>query len=112
MKREPRKCNPDSQEGNGGTRREFTRAELQASLALIAFVLGTIAWWQTATTNDVLLATDPIKANGKTRSLIVKWGRLHLVRTALGALGVQSFLTQCGHKRACSVLTADGSWGH
>jgi hypothetical protein len=37
-------------------------------------------------------ATDPIKADGKTRALIVKWGRLHLVRTALGALGTIALL--------------------
>ena len=43
-------------------------------------------------TNDALLATDPIKADGKTRVLIVKWGRLHLVRTALGALGTIALL--------------------
>ena len=43
-------------------------------------------------TNDALLATDPIKADGKTRALIVKWGRLHLVRTALGALGTIALL--------------------
>src|ERR1700756_671417 len=73
-------------------------AAMQASLALLAFLVGMIAWWQTGKTafligalsmlapwpwtllvikptNDALLATDPIKADGKTRALIVKWGR-------------------------------------
>jgi hypothetical protein len=90
-------------------------AAMQASLALLAFLVGMIAWWQTGKTafligalsmlapwpwtllvikptNDALLATDPIKADGKTRALIVKWGRRHLVRTALGALGTTAFL--------------------
>jgi hypothetical protein len=90
-------------------------AAMQARLALLAFLLGMIAWWQTGKTaffigalfmlapwpwillvirptNDALLATDPIKADGKTRALIVKWGRLHLVRTALGALGTIALL--------------------
>jgi uncharacterized membrane protein len=85
-------------------------AAMQARLALLAFLLGMIAWWQTGKTaffigalfmlapwpwtllvirptNDALLATDPIKADG-----IVKWGRLHLVRTALGALGTIALL--------------------
>jgi uncharacterized membrane protein len=90
-------------------------AAMQASLALLAFLLGMIAWWQMGKTafligalfmlapwpwtllvikptNDALLATDPVKADGKTRALIVKWGRLHLVRTVLGALATMAFL--------------------
>ena len=88
---------------------------MQASLALIGFVLGAIAWWQTGKfaflagalmilanwlwtlfaimpTNKALMATDPAKAGPKTRALIVKWNSLHAVRTALGALAVISFL--------------------
>jgi hypothetical protein len=90
-------------------------AAMQASLALLAFLLGMIAWWQTGKaafligalfmlapwpwtllvikpTNDALLATESNAAGPQTRALIVKWGKLHLVRTALGALGVLSFL--------------------
>jgi hypothetical protein len=88
---------------------------MQASLALIGFVLGAIAWWQTGRpaflagavlilanwpwtllaimpTNKALMATDLARAGPKTRALIVKWGGLHAVRTALGALAVVCFL--------------------
>jgi hypothetical protein len=88
---------------------------MQASLAMLAFFLGAIAWWQTGIlafllgallilapwpwtllvikpVNDTLMATDPAKAGPETRSLLHKWNRLHAVRTALGALAVISFL--------------------
>jgi hypothetical protein len=88
---------------------------MQASLAVIGFILGALAWWQTGLiafliggllmlanwpwtllvikpVNDTLMATDPAKAGPKTRALIVKWNGLHVVRTALGALAVISFL--------------------
>jgi hypothetical protein len=92
-------------------------AAMQASLALVGCLLGSIAWWQTSQagfligaiamiapwpwtliaikpTNDVLLATEPEKAGPLTRALVVKWGALHAVRTALGALATSRF---CGH---------------
>jgi anthrone oxygenase-like protein len=88
---------------------------MQASLAMAGFVLGAIAWWQTGKpafligallmlapwpwtlfvimpTNKVLMATNPAKAGAETRDLIVKWDRLHLVRTALGALATLAFV--------------------
>jgi hypothetical protein len=43
-------------------------------------------------TNDALLATGPEKAGPTTRALVVKWGALHAVRTALGALATVAFL--------------------
>jgi hypothetical protein len=90
-------------------------AAMQAPLALVGFALGLIAWWQTShpgflagaiamiapwpwtlvgikPTNDALLATDPDKAGPQSRALIVKWGALHSVRTALGALATLGFL--------------------
>ena len=90
-------------------------AAMQAPLALVGFVLGLIAWWQTShpgflagavamiapwpwtlvgikPTNDALLATDPDKAGPQSRALIVKWGALHSVRTALGVLATLGFL--------------------
>jgi hypothetical protein len=93
-------------------------AMMQASIALIGCVLGLIAWWQTShtgflvgaiamvapwpwtllaikPTNDALLATDPDQASPQTRALIVKWGALHGVRTALGALATIAFLWAC-----------------
>jgi hypothetical protein len=88
---------------------------MQASLAVLAFFLGAIAWWNTGLlaflvgalfilapwpwtllvimpTNKVLMATDLAKAGPETRALIVKWNRLHAVRTLLGAAAVVSFL--------------------
>jgi hypothetical protein len=90
-------------------------AIMQASLAMAGFILGALAWWQAGKpafiigaflmlapwpwtllaimpTNKLLLATNPAKADAETRALIVKWDRLHLVRTALGALGTIAFL--------------------
>src|SRR5882757_2928406 len=93
-------------------------AAMQAPLALLGFVLGVIAWWQTSQsgfligavamiapwpwtllgikpTNDALLATEPDRAGPQTRALIVKWGALHGVRTTLGALATVAFLWAC-----------------
>ena len=93
-------------------------AAMQASLALVGCLLGLIAWWQTSQpgfligaiamvapwpwtllgikpTNDALLATEPEKAGPPTRALVVKWGALHAVRTALGALATVAFLWAC-----------------
>ena len=90
-------------------------AAMQAPLALVGFLLAVIAWWQTSgagfliggvaivaawpwtligikPTNDALLATEPDQAGPKVRALVVKWGALHGVRTALGALATVSFL--------------------
>ena len=81
---------------------------MQASLAVIGFVLGVLSWWITGNamwlvgalvlvanwpytllvimpTNHVLNAIAPQDAGPKSRALIQKWGKLHAVRTALGA---------------------------
>jgi Domain of unknown function (DUF1772) len=91
---------------------------MQAPLALVGSVLGLIAWWQAShpgfligaiamiapwpwtifaikPTNDVLLATELDQAGVQSRALIVKWGGLHAVRTALGALASLAFLWAC-----------------
>src|SRR6202035_5294083 len=83
-------------------------AAMQAPLALVGFLLGWIAWWHTShpgflmgaiamilpwpwtlvgikATNDALLLTVPDRAGPQTRALVVRWGALHGVRTALGA---------------------------
>jgi hypothetical protein len=88
---------------------------MQAALAVIGFILGAVAWWQSGAvafligallilanwpwtllaimpTNKVLMATDPAAAGAETRALIVKWNRLHTVRTVLGGLAVLTFL--------------------
>jgi Anthrone oxygenase len=93
-------------------------AAMQAPLALVGFLLGLLAWWQTSypgfligaiaiiapwpwtligikPTNDALLATDTDKAGPQTRALIVKWGAIHGVRTVLGALATVAFLWAC-----------------
>ena len=88
---------------------------MQASLAVIGFVLGLVAWWQTGKlawalgavvlvanwpytalaimpTNNRLMATDPAEADAQTRALVQKWGSLHAVRTALGTAATLVFL--------------------
>lgn len=93
-------------------------AAMQAPLALLGCLLGLVAWWQTShlqfligalamitpwpwtligikPTNDALLATEPDKAGPQTRALVVKWGALHGVRTALSALATAAFLWAC-----------------
>jgi hypothetical protein len=88
---------------------------MQAPLAAIGCVLGLVAWWQTGAgmfllgavlivvnwpwtlfgimpTNNALMAMDPAAPAPETHSLVVKWGGLHAVRTALGALATLAFL--------------------
>ena len=45
--------------------------------------------------NDTLMATEPDQAGPQTRALVVRWGALHGVRTALGALATAAFLWAC-----------------
>jgi len=96
-------------------------AAMQAPLALLGCLLGLLAWWQTSQsgfllggiamiapwpwtligikpTNDALLATGPDRAGPQTRTLVVKWGALHSVRTALGALATVAFLWACSSR--------------
>ena len=96
-------------------------AAMQAPLALIGFLLGMLAWWQAAhpgfligaimilapwpwtliaikPTNDALLATELDNAGPQSRALIVKWGALHAVRTALGTIAIVAFLWACASR--------------
>jgi uncharacterized membrane protein len=89
---------------------------MQAPLAVIGFVLGILAWWQTGVwlwlvgallllangpytllvimpTNNTLMATDPAQANPETRQLIRKWASLHAVRTGLGLAATLIFIS-------------------
>lgn len=88
---------------------------MQAPLAILGFVLGIVAWWLTGPimfliaallmlapvpwtllailpTDNALMATDLGQAGPWSRALIVKWNRLHFVRTALGILAILAFL--------------------
>lgn len=88
---------------------------MQATLAVIAGGFGLWAWLETRDpwaltgsllalanwpftiiaimpTNKILMATDPGAADDAVRALIEKWGRLHGVRTGLGAAAVIAFL--------------------
>ena len=89
---------------------------MQASLAVVGFLLGLSAWWQTGEwrwllgagmlvanwpytlmvimpTNRKLMETDPASAGAESRTLIEKWGRLCTpVRTGLGFAATAIFL--------------------
>lgn len=88
---------------------------MQAPLAAIGFLLGLAAWWQTEDvlwlvgacvlvanwpftlavimpTNNRLMAIPPEKAGPESRALILRWGRLHAVRTTLGWAATALFL--------------------
>src|ERR1700704_5385762 len=90
-------------------------AAMQAPLALIGFLLGLLAWWQTGRwpwllgaallvanwpytlivimpTNHKLQAANPASPPSETRSLVKKWGALHAGRTALGLSATLAFL--------------------
>jgi hypothetical protein len=90
-------------------------AIMQASLALAAGALGIVAYLMTwdwrwligsalilapwpftifiiMPTNNLLKATAPENANEQTRGLIVQWGRLHAIRTALGIAATAVFV--------------------
>ena len=88
---------------------------MQAPLAVIGFLLGVLAWWQTGAwawligavvlianwpytllgvlpTNNRLMALDPAKAGPESRAMIQAWARLHAVRTVLGVAATVIFL--------------------
>jgi hypothetical protein len=88
---------------------------MQASLAIVGFVLAVAAWWMTGRfafaaggillvanwpwtifgimpTNKLLMMMAPEEAGPQSRALIVKWNRLHSVRTVLGGLATAALL--------------------
>lgn len=88
---------------------------MQASLALLGFLLGILAAWRLEDwrwlvgaflllanwpytllvilpTNSALMAIASDEAGPNSRSLIEKWGQLHAARTALGAAATIAFL--------------------
>jgi hypothetical protein len=90
-------------------------AIMQASLALISGALGVLTYFLTwdwrwligaalilapwpytifimMPTNNQLKTTPVESANNNTRDFILQWGRLHIVRTVLGAAATAAFL--------------------
>ena len=90
-------------------------AAMQAPLAIVGFLFGLLAWWQTGgwlwllgavvllanwpftllvimPTNNKLMALDPASAGPDSRRLIETWARLHAGRTALGLAATLIFL--------------------
>jgi uncharacterized membrane protein len=88
---------------------------MQAPLAIVGFLLGALAWWQTGhwlfldgavlmlanwpytlfvimPVNEQLNATDPVKAGDETRALLDRWNTLHAARTGLGVAAAILFL--------------------
>ena len=88
-------------------------ALMQAPLAIIGFLLGLLAWWETDNpawtiggvlmlanwpvtlfvimpTNRRLMATQT--AGPESRAMVLKWGKLHAIRTALGFAASIAFL--------------------
>lgn len=86
---------------------------MQAPLAILGFLLGASAWWESgfalfAGGAILMLANLPVTffaimptnkrltamvtAAPETRALVVRWGALHAIRTALGFGGVIAFL--------------------
>jgi len=88
---------------------------MQAPLAIIGFLLGLIAWWQSGDwlwmtgallmvanwpytllgimpTNNRIMAIDPSDSGPTSRALIESWGKLHAGRSVLGGLAVLTFL--------------------
>jgi hypothetical protein len=89
---------------------------LQAPLALLSFACGTAAWllgaglsWFIAAllvgavvpftfavimpTNQKLLAPDRDLGSPETRELLIRWGRMHAVRTLLSVIGALVYLS-------------------
>jgi uncharacterized membrane protein len=83
---------------------------MQAPLAIVGFVFGALGAWQSdnwwwllgaivlvanwpftifviVPANNKLMALDPGTTTPEVRNLIETWGRLHAVRSALGAVG-------------------------
>ncbi len=92
---------------------------MQAPLALLSGVLAIVTWWLTrdwlwlagaglilanwpytllaiAPTNNALMAIPNKEGGAASRRLIVKWGLLHAVRSALGIAATLMFLNALG----------------
>ncbi|KRE22048.1 hypothetical protein ASE66_26740 [Bosea sp. Root483D1] len=90
-------------------------ARMQAGLAVLASLVGTIAYWRArgrlwlvgatlmlanlpftliviAPVNDALLALGSEQASAASRALIERWGVLHGVRAGLSVLAIAAFM--------------------
>ena len=90
-------------------------ALMQASIAMIAGLLGLAAWWNSGDwrfaagavlmlaswpytfavmmpTNHALESTPADGAGAASRALIEKWGRLHAARTTFGVAGTLAYM--------------------
>ncbi len=88
---------------------------MQASLAVVGGMLGLVAWWLSSDwrwmlgatlllvnwpytllgvmpTNHRLKAIPPDQAGPEARALVVRWGGLHAIRSALGIAAATVFL--------------------
>ena len=88
---------------------------MQGPLAVVGFLLGLLAWWQTSDwhwllgaallianwpytliaimpTNNRLMALPLEQPGPESRALIERWAQLHAVRTALGFLATATFV--------------------
>jgi len=93
-------------------------AVMQGGLAMVAFLAGLAAWWQSGhwifalgalfqilpwpwtllvimPTNRALLKMAPEQAGPQSRVLLEQWGRLHAMRTILGCAAALAFLAGC-----------------
>ena len=99
-------------------RRSYDRAApMQAGLALFTGAAGLAVWWTTGSPAAlagavfilacwpfVLIVVMPVNRRlkaltpselGEARSLVAKWGKLHMVRTALGVAATVAFAFAC-----------------
>ena len=88
---------------------------MQAPLAVLGFLLGLTAWWQSGHTawavgsllmianwpvtffaimpiNNRLVGMEMTEAGPQSRAMIERWGSLHAVRTTLGFAAASAFL--------------------
>jgi hypothetical protein len=88
---------------------------MQAPLAVVGFLLGLLAWWQTndwrwalgalvlianwpytlfviLPTNTQLETIEPTHAGPASRALVERWGRLHAIRSGLSVIATLLFL--------------------
>jgi Domain of unknown function (DUF1772) len=107
---------------------------MQAPLAVIGFLLGLVAWWQTGhwawllgaailvanwpytligimPTNRRLMTTEPAGAAADSRALIERWAALHAGRTMLGFVATLIFdelsLTEPTFQATSRIAPAD-----